>query len=112
MVFTKKKRKELALLKWEEIVKHNYTNFQFVGIALPDERFKELKNLEFFCSFCEEWEEKNCEKCPLNEPKFKDDFGFSNCRSKKHPYDKWVCAVTDKERLKYAKQILEMIKEY
>jgi hypothetical protein len=106
---TKKKRKELAEIKWEKIVEENWSESEietFLEYDSKGTKYKELLNLKAYCSFCHELEDDECIDCPLK-------INNRTCtNSPTHPYLKWIRAKTPKTRLKYAKIILQMIRDY
>jgi hypothetical protein len=120
MIFTKKKRKELALLKWELIVEENFTYDEFIDYidGTPKPKYKELWELEAHCSFCEEFANEGCERCPLNKKEYEyedDEEGYvekGTCTSSNHPWLNWSEEEDDKKRLEYARTILKIIQEY
>jgi len=112
MKLTKKQAKDLSIKKWEYIIKNNGDGFGLL-IEIP-----ELNKLKYNCGFCEKYIYSTggqliyCRKCPIR-PKLKDynnDYN-SGCLQDVHFYKRWGCAINPKDRIKYAKLLLDQIKE-
>ena len=112
MKLTRKRAKELCIKKWEYIVKNKGGRNGLYDV-LP-----ELRLLLSGCAYCELYlgtrskTLDECAKC-LIRPKVNeyDDLNDLGCSQRNHPFFKWENAQTTKLKIKYAKELLELIKK-
>ncbi len=109
----KAEAKKWCIKKWEYIV-NNEGHLNELYKAIP-----ELNNFESGCAYCELYNATNsavflcCARCPIR-PKLKDydDMEYCGCLQKIHPFDKWSdIPRLEKDKIKYAKELLELIKQ-
>ena len=89
------KMKDLAIEKWEYMVKH-----PTAGLSQVREDIPKLEHLRAACSYCEKYFFHYCEGCPVKMNNLR-------CSDIGHPYYKWRLEQTTKA----AKAVLELIKQ-
>lgn len=112
MVLTKKKAKELAILKWKYIIENEGHNNIF-QLRL---KYPELIGLRHNCGYCEKYLYTTsktltfCAKCPIR-PKMKnyDDIDNVGCAQKIHPFNQW--RENDYNAKENAQAVLDLIEK-
>lgn len=99
MKLTKKKAKELSILKWEYIVSNKRSDEGLI------DKCPELKELKAHCGYCAKYSNGNCKNCPINLG-LNDGYG-SACMKERHPYNKWWEMNTKAN----AQKVLDLIRE-
>lgn len=93
--------KDLCIEMWTIIAEDDCSKIE----ALQSMRYKWLNMPDSHCFACEEVS-GDCNNCPVtwavNEP--------DGCCSKDSPYNKWDDSTSSKERMKYAAEVLYLIK--
>ena len=89
------KMKDLAIEKWEYMVKHPKA-----GLSQVREDIPKLQYLYAACSYCEAYFYYYCEGCPIKVNNLR-------CGEVGHPYDRWRIEQTSEA----AKAVLELIKQ-
>jgi hypothetical protein len=99
MKLTKKKAKELSLIKWDYNRKTGCTFGEMEREIKygKDNKLKQLKELDCYCGYCEKYE-FNHDICPLE-----------NCTNVTAKWSKWYYAKRISTRKKYAEQIYKDI---
>jgi hypothetical protein len=104
---TKKKAKELCILKWEYIVNNNGS---YNGLL---NKYPELTNLINDCAYCELYYDtknkklNNCAKCPIKlKTEYYNSFYDVSCQQTNHLYYAWY----KKQTKENAEAILNLIK--
>ena len=92
MKISKKKAKELSIIKWEYIVGNNG---KWKGLYRVH---PELNNLAAGCGYCEKYGENNCDECPLL-------INNDACTDPGHPFHTW----TERQTKENAQAVLDLI---
>jgi len=112
MKLTKKKAKELCILKWEWIIKNN-GKFDDGNLHQLCKDIPELEDISAHCGYCEKYSHTSsvnisqCAKCPIR-PKFSKDYHIYEfgCYQPNHPFGIWFY----NHSVKNAQAVLDLIK--
>ena len=106
MKLTRKKAKELSILKWQWFYDHPTKKNFFV---LPGDLQDKLKGLNSNCPLCEMYFDHFSNDCFIKCPFMK---ANQECGTLGSYYLMWIKAKTAKTRKKYAGFILQIIKDW